>query len=151
MYADHTNPAYPLSALTGKIIAAAQEVHRTLGPGFRELIYQRALERELDSRGIEASREVWIDVVYKGLKVGRHRVDFVVGDASGDVMVETKAKSALDDVDFVQTLSYLKASGYGVALLINFGAKSVECRRLANTKGRIADCAEGADSAGKSH
>ncbi len=136
MYADHTNPAYPLSALTGKIIAAAQEVHRTLGPGFRELIYQRALERELDSRGIEASREVWIDVVYKGLKVGRHRVDFVVGDASGDVMVETKAKSALDDVDFVRTLHrHLKASGYGVALLINFGATSVECRRLANHEG----------------
>ncbi len=66
-----------------------------MGRGSVKLIYQRALEQELDSRGIEASREVWIDVVYKGLKVGRHRVDFVVGDASGDVMVETKAKVPL--------------------------------------------------------
>ena len=130
---DHVNPDYPLSALTGKVIAAAQEVHRTLGPGFRELIYQRALECEFDSRGIEATREVWIDVMYKGQKVGHHRVDFVVGDASGNVMVEIKAKSALEDVDFIQTLSYLKASGFTVGLLLNFGAKSAEYRRLVNT------------------
>jgi len=107
-------------------------VHRGLGPGFEEVIYQRALEREFPAHGLEASREVWIDVVYKGLKVGRKRVDFVVGDGSGEVMLEIKAKSQLDDVDFVQTLSYLKASGYRVGLLINFGAKKIEVRRLAN-------------------
>ncbi len=86
MYADHTNPAYPLSALTGKIIAATQEVHRTLGPGFRELIYQRALERgNWTAEGSKPRARCGSYVVYKGLKVGRHRVDFVVGDASGDV------------------------------------------------------------------
>jgi len=77
---------YPLSALTGRIIAAAQEVHRTLGPGFREVIYQRALARELPAHDLEYAREVWMDIIYKGVKIGRKRVDFVVGDGSGDVM-----------------------------------------------------------------
>ena len=133
MEAKYVDSERPLSALTGKIIGAAQDVHRTLGPGFRELVYQRALALELDNRGIEATREVWIDVVYKGQKVGRHRVDFVVGDASGSVMVEIKAKADLEDVHFIHTLSYLKASGYQIGLLINFGARSLEVKRLINT------------------
>jgi GxxExxY protein len=123
---------YPLSELTGHIIAAATEVHRTLGPGFEELIYQRALAKELPAHGLEYEREVWVDVTYKGEQVGRKRVDFVIGDSSGDVMLEIKAKRALDDVDFVQTLSYLKASGYKVGLLINFGGQRLETRRLVN-------------------
>ena len=128
-YVDERNP---LSQLTAHIIAAAQEVHRTLGPGFEEVIYQRALAKELPAHHVEFDREVWIPVHYKGEKIGRKRVDFVAGDASGDVMVEIKAKSALEEVDFVQTLSYLKASGFRVGLLINFGAKHLEIRRLAN-------------------
>ena len=123
---------YPLSALTARIIAAATEVHRSLGPGFQEVIYQRALAKELPAHRLEFSREVWMDVLYKGEKVGRKRVDFVVGDKSGDVMVEIKAKARLEDVDFVQALSYLKASGYRVGLLINFGGKRLEIKRLAN-------------------
>jgi GxxExxY protein len=128
----YVDDRYPLSALTAQIIAAAQEVHRILGPGFEEVIYQRALAKELPAHGLEYTREVWIDVVYKGEKIGRKRVDFVIGDASGDVMVEVKAKAGLEEVDFVQTLSYLKASGYRVGLLINFGGKRVEIKRLAN-------------------
>jgi GxxExxY protein len=128
----HVDPRYPLSALTGRIIGAAQEVHRFLGPGFEEVIYQRALARELQAQGLEFEREVSMDVLYKGEKVGRKRVDFVVGDNTGDVMLEIKAKSALDGVDFVQALSYLKASGYKVGLLINFGAQRLEIKRLAN-------------------
>ena len=77
-------------------------------------------------------REVWIDVLYKGEKIGRKRVDFVIGDSGDDVMVEIKAKGALEEVDFVQTLSYLKASGYRVGLLINFGCKRLEIKRVAN-------------------
>ena len=123
---------YPLSALTAKSLAAAHEVHRVLGPGFEEVIYQRALAKELPAHGVDCAREVWIDVIYKGEKVGRKRVDFIVGDDSGDVMIEIKAKSALEDVDFVQALSYLKASGYRVGLLINFGRKRLEVKRLAN-------------------
>ncbi len=131
---DYVNRRYPLSDLTSRIIAAAHEVHHQLGPGFREIIYQRALERELPQQSVEFEREVWIDINYKGQKIGRHRVDFVVGDAEGGVMLELKAKALLDDVDFIQTLSYLKSSGYEVGLLINFGGRKLEVRRLANSK-----------------
>ncbi|MEA3439049.1 MAG: GxxExxY protein [Chloroflexota bacterium] len=128
-YVDST---YQLSALTGRVIAAAQAVHRVLGPGFEEVIYQRALAFELPAHEVNHEREVWIEVHYQGNRVGRKRVDFVIGDETGSVMVEIKAKSALEDVDFVQALSYLKASGYKVGLLINFGARQLEVRRLAN-------------------
>lgn len=130
--ASYINPDYRLSALTGKTIGAAKVVHQTLGPGFEEKIYQRALALELPTHDLEFSREVWIDVNYKGQNVGRKRVDFVIGDKTGEIMLEIKAKSTLEDVDFVQTLSYLKASGYKVGLLINFGGKQLEIRRLAN-------------------
>lgn len=128
MATEHVKPEYPLSELTSGIIAAAVEVHRTLGPGFRELIYQRALARELMAQGLDFVREEWIDVLYKGENVGKHRVDFVIEDC----MVEIKAKAALDEIDFMQTLSYLKASGYQIGLLLNFGTKKVEIKRLAN-------------------
>jgi len=119
---------YPLSDVTARIIAAAQEVHRQLGPGFEEVIYQRALARELPAHELDFSREVWIDVHYKGEKVGRKRVDFIIDE----VMVEIKAKAELGPVDFVQTLSYLKAAGYKVGLLLNFGRSRLEIKRLAN-------------------
>jgi len=117
---------YPLSDVTARTIAAAQEVHRTLGPGFEEVFYQRALAMELPGHGLGYSREVWIAVHYKGQKLGNKRVDFIIEG----VMVEIKAKAALDEVDFVQTLSYLKASGFEIGLLLNFGGKSLEIRRL---------------------
>lgn len=119
---------YPLSEVTARIIATAKEVHRTLGPGFEEVFYQRAMALELPRQSQEFSREVWMDVHYKGQKLGRKRIDFVIEG----VMVEIKAKAILEEVDFVQTLSYLKASGYKVGLLLNFGGKSLEIKRLAN-------------------
>jgi len=125
----HVREDYPLSDITARIIAAAQEVHRTLGPGYMEVFYQRALAMELPSHSLGFSREVWIDVFYKGRELGRKRVDFIIEG----VMVELKAKAALEDVDFVQALSYLKASGFPVGLLLNFGARSLEIRRLINT------------------
>jgi GxxExxY protein len=128
MSQQYVKDEYPLSDVTARIIAAATEVHRTLGPGFEEVIYQRALAHELPLHELEFSREVWMDVTYKGVKVGPKRVDFVIDE----VMVEIKAKSALEDVDFVQALSYLKASGYKVGLLLNFGAKKLQIKRLAN-------------------
>lgn len=128
----YVDERYPLSALTGKIIRAAQEVHHTLGPGFREVICQRALAKELPRHDLGYEREVWIDIRYKGNKVGRKRVDFVIGDESGDVMLEIKARGALEEVHFVQALSYLKASGFKVGLLINFGSKRLQIKRLAN-------------------
>jgi len=104
------------------------EVHRQLGPGFEEVIYQRALALELPGHGLEFSREVWIDVYYKTQEIGHKRVDFVIDE----VLVEIKAKAKLEDVDFVQTLSYLKASGYKVGLLLNFGSTKMEINRVAN-------------------
>ncbi|MEN6356085.1 MAG: GxxExxY protein [Armatimonadota bacterium] len=120
---------YPMSELTSKIIACAIEVHKTLGPGFEEVFYQRALSKEFAAANFEAEREVWIEVCYKGIVLGKKRVDFVAEDC----LVEIKAKSLLEDVDVVQTLSYLKASGYPIALLINFGGPKIEVKRLANT------------------
>ena len=128
MNQSYVNAKYPLSDVTARIIAAATEVQQGLGPGFEEVIYQRALARELPAHDLEFSREVWMDIRYKGVKVGSKRVDFVIDQ----VMVEIKAKAALEDVDFVQTLSYLKASGYKVGLLINFGAAKLQIKRLVN-------------------
>jgi GxxExxY protein len=128
MSQQYVKAEYPLSDVTARIIAAATEVHRVLGPGFEEVIYQRALARELPAHQLEFSREVWMDVRYKGEKVGSKRVDFVINE----VMVEIKAKALLEDVHFVQTLSYLKASGYKVGLLINFGAAKLQVKRLVN-------------------
>ena len=128
MNQSYVKAEYPLSDVTARIIAAATEVHRELGPGFEEVIYQRALARELPAHGLEFSREVWMGVRYKGVKVGSKRVDFVIDQ----VMVEIKAKATLEDVDFVQTLSYLRASGYKVGLLINLGAAKLQVKRLVN-------------------
>jgi GxxExxY protein len=120
---------------TYKIIGCCQAVHRELGPGFEEVIYQRALARELQSAGVEFAREEWINVNYKGQEIGKKRIDFVVGDC----MLEIKARDALEPVHFVQTLSYLKASGYRIALLVNFGSKSLEVERIINTRTRRSD------------
>ncbi len=128
----YVDAQYPLSAETARILAAARKVHHHRGPGFQEVIYQRPLAKELPAHGLEYSREVSMDVLYKGEKVGRKRVDFVVGSGAESVMVEIKAKANLEDADFVQALSYLKASGYRVGLLITFGAKRLGIKRLAN-------------------
>ena len=119
--------------LTSRIIGCCIEVHKTLGPGFEEVFYQRALLRELDAAGLDAAREVDIEVTYKGVSLGKKRVDFVVGEC----MLEIKARAAREDVDRVQALSYLKASGYQLGLLVNFGGPKIEIVRLANTRGPI--------------
>lgn len=126
----YVRPEYPFSEVTAKIIKAAKIVHQELGPGFEEVIYQRALALEFPVHGFDFSREVWLDIFYRGKKVGRKRVDFIVDK----VMVEIKAKAAIEDEDFVQTLSYLKASNYVVALLLNFGTKQLEIKRIVNER-----------------
>lgn len=122
----YVNHKYPSSEVTSKIIAACFEVHNELGPGFEEVVYQRALAKQLPLHDLEFSREVKMDIFYKGITVGKKRVDFVVEEC----LLEIKAKKELEDVDFVQTLSYLKASGFKVALLVNFGGKRVQVKRL---------------------
>jgi GxxExxY protein len=120
---------YPASEVTSRILAAAQRVHRELGPGLEEAIYQSALALELPAHGLEFDREVWIPVYYRGERVGRKRIVFFVEE----VLVEIKAKSKIEDVDVAQTLSYLRSSGRQVALLINFGSRSLGIKRLIHT------------------
>jgi GxxExxY protein len=105
--------------LTEKIIGAAIEVHRLLGPGLLESIYEEALAVELGLRGIPVQRQVEIDVIYKGHVIKGQRVDLLVAK---EVVVEAKSVSKLPEVALAQVLSYLKATGLKRGLLLNFGA-----------------------------
>lgn len=108
---------YPHTEITEKIIAAAIEVHKHLGPAYHESIYQRALAHELALRQIPFEREKVIEVSYKGSRVGKYRLDFLV---EAEVVVELKAVSALSDVHLSQMISYLGATGKKVGLILNF-------------------------------
>lgn len=122
---------YPHSELTGHIIGCAMEVHRSLGNGFQEVIYQRALAHKFGLKGITYSREHEMPVHYKGVHVGTRRVDFL---AEGVISVELKAIVALEDVHLAQAINYLEAYNLEIGLLLNFGAKSLEFKRLRNKK-----------------
>lgn len=124
------NDHYPESELTGKIIGCCMEVHRQMGNGFQEAIYQRALQIEMELQGLAFSREHEMDIHYKGVLIGQRRVDFFVEER---VMVEIKAVISLQDVHLAQAINYLEAYGLGVGLLINFGSKSLEFKRLMKT------------------
>lgn len=118
---------YPESELTGKIIGCAMEVHRILGNGFQEVIYQRALAIEFTKHRISFSREHEIDIFYKEHCVGRRRVDFFV---EGKIMLELKAVIQLEDVHLAQAINYLEAYGLPIGLLINFGNRSLQFKRV---------------------
>ena len=118
---------YPESALTGKIIGCAMEVHRILGNGFQEVIYQRALAKEMSLQGLGFSREHEMTILYKGYEIGTRRVDFFV---EGRVMLEIKALVQLEDVHLAQAINYLEAYGLEVGLLINFGNTSLQFKRV---------------------
>ena len=107
------------------------KVHRELGAGFQEYIYQRALEIELKKALIRFIREYEMPIYYQGEKIGIRIVDFFVDEK---IMVELKAVTDLDDVHLAQGLNYLEAAGLEVGLLINFGAKSLQFKRLHNKK-----------------
>jgi GxxExxY protein len=108
--------------LTEKIIGAAIEVHRYLGPGLLESIYEEALCHELSLRGVPATRQVAVDIHYKGIAIKGQRLDLLVENS---VVVEIKSVRELPDVAMAQTLSYLKATGLKRALLINFGKNTL--------------------------
>lgn len=115
--------------ITGKIIGAAFEVHNFLGNGFQEVIYQRALAVEMRRAGLEFAREIEKDIFYKDWHkpIGKRRADFVI---SGIVLVELKAITKLEDVHQAQLLNYLKVYRLEVGLLINFGEKKLNYKRL---------------------
>lgn len=115
--------------ITEKIIGASFEVHKFLGNGFQEVIYQRALAFELVKAGLVFAREIEQEIFYKELKepIGTRRADFVVEDK---VLVELKAMIQLEDVHLAQILNYLRAYKLEVGLLINFGSKSLTFKRV---------------------
>jgi len=122
-------PELKYKEITEKIIGASFEVHKFLGNGFQEVIYQRALAWELKQAGLTFNREIEQDIFYKQLiePIGTRRADFVV---EGKVLVELKAVIELEDVHLAQVLNYLKAYKLEVGLLINFGSKSLTFKRL---------------------
>lgn len=120
---------YPHPDLTYQIIGCAMEVHKFLGNGFQEVIYQRALAYEFDVAGLEYRREVSMEIYYKDLDnpIGRRRVDFLVEQK---ILVETKAITGLTATDYNQILNYLATYNLEIALLINFGDKSLQFKRF---------------------
>jgi len=106
--------------LTEKIIGAAIEVHRELGPGLLESIYEEALCYEFELQGIKYQRQVPSDIIYKGKIIKGQKIDMLVGD---EVVVEIKSLSRMPEVALAQTLSYLKATNLRRGLIVNFGEK----------------------------
>ena len=124
---------FPEANLTKKIIAAAIEVHRLLGPGFGEDAYEEAFAYELKLRNIPFQRQNEFQVIYKDIIAKTYKFDFLIDDK---IIVELKAVSELNDVHEAQVLSYLKAAKLKVGLLINFNVKMLKngIKRLVNTK-----------------
>jgi GxxExxY protein len=115
--------------ITHKIIGCAMKVHSTLGNGFQEVIYQRALAIEMNKQGLNFQREMEMYVFYEGYNIGTRRVDFFVEEA---IMVEIKALIKMEDVHLAQAMNYCQAYNLPIGLLINFGAKSLDFRRVYN-------------------
>lgn len=125
------NEQYRYSALTSRIIGCAMTVHRTLGNGFQEVIYQRALAIELRLAGINFNREFEMPIHYREERIGTRRVDFLVESL---ISVELKATTKLEDVHLAQAINYLEVYNLEIGLLINFGETSLHFKRLNNKK-----------------
>lgn len=122
---------YKYSELTSRIIKCAMIVHTTLGNGFPEVIYQRALAIEMRLAGLNFDREFEMPIYYREKEIGRRRVDFLV---EGIISVELKAVIQLENGHFAQGINYLEAYNLEVGLLINFGSTSLVFKRLGNKK-----------------
>ena len=121
------NQEFLYKELTGAIIGAAMAVHRELGSGFLEKVYENSLCVELHRRGVSFEQQKSIPVHYAGEQVGQYFADLLVDNV---VVVEVKHASAIANEHLAQTLHYLKATGLKVALILNFGASSLEYKRL---------------------
>lgn len=120
-----------IDEITYKIIGAAMKVHNTLGNGFQEVIYQRCLAIELGRTGLNFGREIEQTIFYDGIEVGTRRADFVV---ESKVIVEIKALINLEDVHLAQAKNYVVAYDFPIGLLINFGATSLQYKKVFNSK-----------------
>lgn len=125
------NKIIDINEITRKIIGCAMKVHSTLGNGFQEVIYQRALAIEMQKQGLVFQREMEMTIFYDGIDIGTRRVDFFVEDK---VMVELKALEKLEDVHKAQAINYCEAYNIADGLLINFGGKSLDFKRVYNKK-----------------
>ena len=128
------NDNYKYSELTSKIIGCAMQVHKTLGNGFQEVIYQRALAIEMEVEGISFKREYEIPIFYREQKIGTRRVDFLVEEV---ISVELKALTLIEPVHLAQAINYLEAYNLEIGLLINFGEVSLNFKRLTNKKYKV--------------
>ncbi|MEK7433492.1 MAG: GxxExxY protein [Cyanobacteriota bacterium] len=117
--------------LTQKIIGCAMRVHSELGNGFQEVIYQRALAIEMRYSELSFEREKEISLFYRNESIGTRRVDFFVEDT---IMLEIKAVEKIESVHFAQAINYLEAYNKEVGLLVNFGSRSLDFKRLYNSK-----------------
>jgi GxxExxY protein len=115
--------------LSYAIIGAAMEVHRILGPGFLESVYEEALAHEFDLQDITYQRQAKLTVRYKEITVGEYRADFLVDEK---IVVELKATKSLTKIDEAQLLNYLKGTVFRLGLLVNFGSPSLEHKRRVN-------------------
>jgi GxxExxY protein len=122
---------YKFKEITEKIIGSSMKVHAALGNGFQEVIYQRALEIEMQEAKLHFARELSMPIYYKGKQIGERRVDFFVEEK---IMVELKAIINLENVHLAQAKNYLEAYNMQVGLLINFGSISLQFKRLENPK-----------------
>ena len=120
-----------INELTHKIIGCAMKVHSTLGNGFQEVIYQRALAIEFGYQNVQYERELEMELFYRNQYIGTRRVDFFV---EGQVMVEIKAIEKLEDVHKAQAINYCEAYNIANGLLINFGSKSLDFKRVYNKR-----------------
>jgi GxxExxY protein len=120
-----------IDEITYKLNGCAMKVHKTLGNGFQELIYQRCLEIEMEKAKLGFGREVEQLIYYEDIEVGSRRVDFVV---EGQIIVELKALISLEDVHLAQAKNYVVAYNFPVGLLINFGSKSLQFKKIYNPK-----------------
>jgi len=121
---------YKYSDITEKIIGCAMKVHNTLGNGFQEVIYQRALALELEKTKLLFTRELEMPIYYENIEIGTRRVDFLIEDK---IILELKAVTSLDKVHLAQALNYLEAFKLEIGLLINFGNTRLEFKRLIKT------------------
>ena len=123
------NENHQFEELSNKIIGAAIEVHRTLGPGFLENIYEQALKIAFSEQKVHYNNQKEIKIKYHGIEIGQHRLDIVVENI---IIIELKAVKEFADIHFAQLRSYLKATGLKVGLLLNFGKPTLEIKRVVN-------------------
>jgi GxxExxY protein len=120
---------FTFDELSSKVIAAAIEVHKKLGPGFVEAVYEQALKLELSKQNIPYKSQKQIEILYDGQIVGNHVLDLIVAEC---LVIELKAVKSLDDVHYAQLRSYLRATNTKVGLLMNFNSSTLVVKRLVN-------------------